>query len=118
MNTPRRSYRMPETELARLREIQERFPDQTKALLFCINHTWATTTADGAADLVWETVANREPQPSDYRFSNGESMAEILAAQTPEYRQALTENIKVIIDAVDDDRHCSILDNSTERPPQ
>jgi hypothetical protein len=84
MNTPRRSYRMPETELARLREIQERFPDQTKALLFCINHTWATTTADGAADLVWETVAN----------------------------------ITVIIDGVDDDRHCSILDNSTERPPQ
>jgi hypothetical protein len=37
---------MPEIELARLREIQERFPDQTKALLFCINHTWATTTAD------------------------------------------------------------------------
>lgn len=63
MATRRSSFRIPEVELQRLGEISERFPSATAALLFCINHTWATTTSDDARWLTFPPM----PAPSDYQ---------------------------------------------------
>lgn len=65
METPRTAFRIPKTELTRLAEIAERFPNRTAALLFAINHTWATTTADGSSDYVWKTHDPRKERPDD-----------------------------------------------------